>query len=180
MSVPTLSASIFRRKQSFSMAPMRRSKRASVLPPMRPMLGWEFISFGRPAAGEGFTCGYCPASASRCCVLAARSGLNVCTWTADRRSLVRALLSPESRLSAPWSMPVQWPRRLLSGSVRRLEKLPRQSVFSVSQLEQVVVCRYLGARMSEGKSLFIRAWDVLREVWIGKERHSSAHMVNMR
>jgi urease accessory protein len=41
-------------------------------------------------------------------------------------------------------------------------------VFSVSALEHVIVCRYLGASMSEGKSLFARAWAVLREISMGK------------
>jgi len=41
-------------------------------------------------------------------------------------------------------------------------------VFSVSALEHVIVCRYLGASMAEGKSLFGRAWGALREVSMGK------------
>ncbi|MBN9058052.1 MAG: urease accessory protein UreD, partial [Rhizobiales bacterium] len=41
-------------------------------------------------------------------------------------------------------------------------------VFTVSQLEHVVVCRYLGPRVSEGKSLFIQAWDALRTSCQGK------------
>ena len=41
-------------------------------------------------------------------------------------------------------------------------------VFSVSQLDQGVVCRYLGPRVSEGKSLFVQAWDALRTSCQGK------------
>ena len=47
-------------------------------------VGWEFISFGRPAAGEGFTWG-----TARQRVEVLRAGrpiwFNVSTWTADRR-----------------------------------------------------------------------------------------------
>jgi urease accessory protein len=42
------------------------------------------------------------------------------------------------------------------------------TVFSVSRLEQAVVCRYLGPKVSEGKALFIRAWDLLRTAGQGK------------
>src|SRR5690606_15718327 len=41
-------------------------------------------------------------------------------------------------------------------------------VFSASQLEEVVVCRYLGASMSQAKTLFRRAWEVLRSGPMGK------------
>lgn len=36
-------------------------------------------------------------------------------------------------------------------------------VFSVNQMERVVVCRYLGDRMSQAKSLFGTAWNALHE-----------------
>ena len=42
------------------------------------------------------------------------------------------------------------------------------AVFSVSQLDDVVVCRYLGPRVGDGKALFARAWDVLRTLGQGK------------
>lgn len=35
-------------------------------------------------------------------------------------------------------------------------------VFSVSQLQDVIVCRYLGQQAEEGKVLFTRAWSALR------------------
>jgi urease accessory protein len=43
-----------------------------------------------------------------------------------------------------------------------------KSLFSVSQLERVLVCRYLGGRMSEAKALFRKAWEVIRETGLGK------------
>lgn len=43
-----------------------------------------------------------------------------------------------------------------------------RGVFSVSQLEDVVVCRYLGASMTQAKTLFGRAWQVLRAGPMGK------------
>ena len=62
-------------------------------------------------------------------------------------------------------------RRDLRGNMQRIRNLlgdTARRVFSVSQLDRVIVCRYLGNRMSEGKSLFLHAWDVLREAGIGK------------
>ena len=40
--------------------------------------------------------------------------------------------------------------------------------FSVSELEHVVVCRYLGGRATECKALFTLAWDALRQARQGK------------
>ena len=45
-------------------------------------------------------------------------------------------------------------------------------VFSVTQLTDAVVCRYLGPQASEGKMLFARAWDALRIVCQGKSAHA--------
>ncbi len=42
------------------------------------------------------------------------------------------------------------------------------SLFSVSRLDRVIVCRYLGGRMSEAKQLLRQAWEVLREAGLGK------------
>ena len=41
-------------------------------------------------------------------------------------------------------------------------QLPAEGAFAVSQLEEVLVCRYLGSSMTEAKALFLRAWQVLR------------------
>ncbi len=52
--------------------------------------------------------------------------------------------------------------------VRKAVGIDCSGVLSVSQLEHVVVCRYLGLHASEGKALFTRAWDALREARQGK------------
>lgn len=41
-------------------------------------------------------------------------------------------------------------------------------VFSVSQMEGVVVCRYLGDQMSQAKTLFSAAWKALHDAGLGK------------
>ena len=43
-----------------------------------------------------------------------------------------------------------------------------EGVFSVSELEEAVVCRYLGHHADEAKSLFTLAWNVLRAERQGK------------
>ena len=130
-------------------------------------VGWEFISFGRPAAREGFTSG-----TARQRVEVLRAGRPI--WF-ERLHLDGGSPLIGSRF-AFGGKPIVGTMVYAGPMVETLAERIReavgeaaaQGVFSVSQLEQVVVCRYLGARMSEGKSLFIRAWDVLRDVGLGK------------
>ncbi len=123
--------------------------------------GWDFFSLGRPAAGERFSSGRLQQR-----VEIFREGKRI--WF-ERMAFSR---SPEV-LDAP----VFFAGRPIVGTmvyagpalentvecIRHQVGAEARGVFSVSQLERVIVCRYLGQRMSEGKALFLQAWSILRE-----------------
>jgi urease accessory protein len=129
-------------------------------------VGWDFICLGRPAAGERFENGML---SQRTEIL--RDGKPV--WF--------------ERLHIPGGSPLGTAAYALAGKptlgtmiyigqsaenvterVRSAVGEASGTVFSVSRLEQAVVCRYLGPKVSEGKALFIRAWDLLRTAGQGK------------
>jgi urease accessory protein len=130
-------------------------------------IGWELISFGRPFAGETFTSGAMRHRASLY-----RQGRPI--WY-ERLSLTGG----SALTSAPFAfggkpvcgvMVYAGPMRddLVERIRAATDSITDERVFSASQLEDVVVCRYLGARMSQAKTLFLRAWEVLRERALGK------------
>ena len=130
-------------------------------------VGWDFICLGRPAAKERFNSG---AISQR--VEIKRSGRPI--WF--------------ERLHMPGGSPLLGASYAFAGNpvfgtmvyagtantddvtdhVRKAVGIDCSGVLSVSQLEHVVVCRYLGLHASEGKALFTRAWDALREARQGK------------
>lgn len=129
-------------------------------------VGWDFICLGRPAAGERFESG-----TLRQRIEIVRDGKPV--W------FERVRLPGGSTIQdAPYALAGQptWGTMIYAGPtaedaaerVRNAVGSQGDRVFSVSQLEQGVVCRYLGPRVSEGKSLFVRAWDALRTSCQGK------------
>lgn len=129
-------------------------------------VGWDFICLGRPAAKEEFRSG---TLRQRIEILRGRKPV----W------FERVQLAGGSSFQhAPYALAGQttWGTMVYIGSVaedatqRVREAIGPQGEarFSVSQLEQGVVCRYLGAKASEGKTLFVRAWDALRISCQGK------------
>ncbi|NOY73555.1 MAG: urease accessory protein UreD [Gammaproteobacteria bacterium] len=42
-------------------------------------------------------------------------------------------------------------------------------LFSVSQLDDVLVCRYLGDSAAEAKSIFTQAWQIIRPAFVGRK-----------
>ena len=127
-------------------------------------LGWDFLCLGRPAAGEGFAGG---AVRQRVEIeragrliwyeqlnLAAGSPLLGARFALAGRPIVGTLVH---------AGPVE------ENSVERVRAaVGGAGVFSASRTEDVLVCRYLGASMAEGKRLFARAWESLREGAMGK------------
>jgi len=129
-------------------------------------LGWELFSFGRPAAGEDFAKG-----SFRQRLNITRDGVPV-YYERFELPTGASLLSDAYALAGRPIMGTM----IFAGPVHEnvAERLQTalgdvgSGVFSVSALERVIVCRYLGTRMSECKMLFGRAWDVIREMGIGK------------
>lgn len=129
-------------------------------------VGWDFLCLGRPAADERFETGRL-----RQRVEITRDGKPI--WferieLAGGSALLRAAFALAGQPT--------WGTMVYAGAVpndaaEQVQAAIGESApgtFSVSQLEQVVVCRYLGPRVADGKALFVRAWDRLRTLGQGK------------
>lgn len=129
-------------------------------------VGWDFVCLGRPAIGEGFAAGQL---AQRIEIV--RDGRPI--WY-ERLGLAGgdALLTAQFAMAgAPTTGAMVYAGPLPEGAAERVREAvgaPRFGAFSVSQLDDVLVCRYLGPRVGEGRALFTRAWDVLRVLGQGK------------
>lgn len=133
-------------------------------------VGWDFICLGRPAAGEGFRTGKLaqrveimregrPIWFERMVLSGASPLLNAAFALANQPTVGTMVYAG--------SLPEDAAERVRA----RLSEQHR-GVFSVSQLEHAVVCRYLGPRVADGKALFVQAWDVLRALGQGKAAHA--------
>lgn len=134
------------------------------LAPDATYVGWDFLCLGRPAAGERFETGRLSQR-----IEIRRDGRPI--WF-ERLELHGG--SP--LMEAAYSLAGQptWGTMIYAGAVAEdaaeqvRAAIGASAVFSVSQLEEVVVCRYLGPRVGDGKALFARAWNVLRTLGQGK------------
>lgn len=123
-------------------------------------VGWDFMCLGRPAANERFNTG----SLSQL-VEVVRAGERI--WY-ERFSLRGG--SPLQHAAYAFAGQPVFGTMICSGPLQEglAERVrdalgePATTVFSVSQLDEIVVCRYLGQQAEEGKSLFTKAWGVLR------------------
>ncbi|WP_188610017.1 urease accessory protein UreD [Chelatococcus reniformis] len=129
-------------------------------------VGWDLFCLGRPAAGERFAHGHL-----RQRIEVTRDGRPI--WF-ERVQLPGG--SPAAAAAHGLAGHSTWGTMIYAGPlpedaaerVRAAVAPDGAGVFSVSQLEDVVVCRYLGPRASTGKALFVRAWDALRASSQGK------------
>ncbi|WP_423205913.1 urease accessory protein UreD (plasmid) [Paracoccus yeei] len=129
-------------------------------------LGWDFLCLGRPAAGEGFGKG-----AVRQRVEVIRAGRPIWYERLDLPAGSPHLQARFSLAGQPIVATMVYAGPMLEGTDERIRAEAGEDapgVFSVSQLEDVVVCRYLGASMTQAKTLFGRAWQVLRAGPMGK------------
>lgn len=123
-------------------------------------VGWDFVCLGRLAANERFSSGKVTQR-----VEISREGKLI--WF-ERFSLPAD--SPlQKAVYALAGRPVfgtmVYAGRLdgdLSEAVRQAVGRTDDCYFSISQLDEVVVCRYLGQQAEQGKKLFTSAWDALR------------------
>jgi urease accessory protein len=129
-------------------------------------MGWEFVSFGRPASAERFTSGR-----ARQRVRIMREGRPIWFEQFNLASPAQAMDSPFAFAGQPIVGTMVYAGPILENTGAKIRDLLDESarrVFSTTELERVLVCRYLGNRMAEGKALFARAWDVIREAGVGK------------
>ena len=129
-------------------------------------LGWEFISFGRPACGETFKTGQ-----FHQCIKILKNG-HLIWFEQFRLSGGDAIINASFGLAEqPILGTMVYTGPLEESAVDRVREALGEkaaALFSISQLERVVVCRYLGRRMSEAKAFFRQVWEILREAGLGK------------
>ncbi|MCR6500445.1 urease accessory protein UreD [Shinella sp. CPCC 101442] len=129
-------------------------------------LGWDLVSLGRPAIGERFLTGRL-----RQRVEIFRDGEPIWFEQMALSGAPCALDTPFSLAGRPIVGTMVYAGPALENTVERIRDSVGEAargVFSVSQLERVIVCRYLGDRMSQGKALFLQAWSLLREGGLNK------------
>lgn len=130
-------------------------------------IGWEILCLGRPAAGEVYARG---AFTQRFEIR--RDGAPL-WWERN------ALSGETPALHAPWGMAgksvvatlvaVGCALQALAGLRERLNADRDGGEFSVSQLREVLVCRYLGDSVEQARAGFIEAWRLLRPALWGIE-----------
>ncbi|MDD3448165.1 MAG: urease accessory protein UreD [Gammaproteobacteria bacterium] len=129
-------------------------------------LGWEITCLGRPAAGEAFTRG--------------RLRQRLELWRGGRPLYLERL---DLEAGAPFQS-AAWGLRgapvigslVAAGNVPGLDRRVREAagadgpgeLFSVTQLEAVLVCRYLGGSTARARRCFEAAWRVLRPALLGR------------
>jgi urease accessory protein len=129
-------------------------------------IGWEVLCAGRPAAGETFAHGDC------------RQSFEV--WRHGRPLWVERarLAGGAAMLTAPWGMagyPVtatlvavgHAPRAV--SAARELVSVSADEHCTVSQLQEVIVCRYLGHHAVRARELLARVWSLLRPDLMGRQ-----------
>ncbi|GLU28119.1 urease accessory protein UreD [Brucella sp. NBRC 12950] len=129
-------------------------------------LGWDIVSLGRPACREYFERGEFTQR-----VEIYRDGRPIwfeqfcLTGGDDAMNALYAFRSHPITATMIYAGPSE------ENAVERIRAALSKvsaAVFSVSRLDRVIVCRYLGLRMSEAKMLLRQAWEILREAALGK------------
>lgn len=128
--------------------------------------GWDLVSLGRPAAKERFSEGLFDQRM---------------TITRDGRPIwfERAQIDGGSEIldaaygfgGHPIFGTAVYAGRLPEGVLDRLhERVPPtvEGLGSITQINDLIVCRYIGSKVSTGRSFFAAAWNVLRELGQGK------------
>lgn len=130
-------------------------------------IGWEILCLGRPAGGERFLRGEC------------RQRFEV--WRDGRPLWIdRARLAGGSEvLQEPWGLagyPVTGTLVCVgcgAGLADRIREaaahLADDAWLGVTELDQALICRYLGQHAERARRCFTRAWEVMRPAALGRE-----------
>lgn len=130
-------------------------------------IGWDMACLGRPASGERYTRG------------AIRQRFEI--WREHRPLYLEraAYDANEAVMQAAWGLAGHCVTATLvctsTDEAIALEPLREQcaplaieGAFAVSQLRDVLVCRYLGPHMHEARACLQRAWELLRPAVLNK------------
>ncbi|HEY5603420.1 MAG TPA: urease accessory protein UreD [Gammaproteobacteria bacterium] len=122
-------------------------------------IGWEITCLGRRASGESFNAG--------------RFAQKMEIHIENKPVLIeRALFEGDSELlSSPWglanyptvgTMIVTPANRHLVNKIREYVQAESQELFSVTLMDNLLVCRYLGQQAETAKRMFIKVWSIAR------------------
>ncbi len=133
------------------------------------LIGWEIFCLGRPAAGEIFTTGEC------------RQTLEVWNDGAPLYLESGRFIGDDPVLDAAWGLqgqPVS--ATLVCTPVRRewidavragwntVSAPPGKEIVTVTALDGILICRYLGPSATRAKHFFILAWSLLRPMMLNR------------
>jgi urease accessory protein len=129
--------------------------------------GWEILCLGRPAAGETFTYGSC-----RQRLELWRAGRPLCLERARFDGGARTLRAAWGLAGAPVTATMfATPMAAPLVDIRTLA-LPEGELGSATLLDDVLVCRYLGASAERARGYFSRIWSLVRPALVGRPAHS--------
>lgn len=129
-------------------------------------VGWDIVSLGRPAAGEGFTTG---SFRQRTAIL--RDGRPIWFERASMSGGGAALTAAHGLGGRPiyGTMVYAGPMPPEAVDTLRAGLTPvTTGEASITQLDEVVVCRYAGSKVFAARRFFLEAWDGLRRMGQGK------------
>lgn len=143
-----------------------KTKTRVELGPNARFCGWDIVCLGRRASGDDFTCGELqqsfeiwngprPLWIERARVHAALA-VRHARWGLGGHSVFGTLVCTAQNAAIVAA---------IRGSVDSDET---RELFAVSQLREVIVCRYLGNSTERARQLFSRAWAALRPLLLGR------------
>jgi len=145
-----------------------KSKTHIVLSATAQSIGWDIVCLGRPASGEIFSQG--------------RFRQHIELWRNDVPLFIDRCdhQGSAAALQAKWGManfPVTGTLfcTTMTGSdelvnrIRETVQVNSNCLFGVTNINGVVVCRYLGEQTEQAKAVFIQAWTVLRLAVLKKD-----------
>jgi urease accessory protein len=129
-------------------------------------LGWELVCLGRPAAGEAFAHGSCRQRFELW-----REGRPLCLERARLDGGAPALGARWGLAGAPVSATLL--ATPIAGPLDAIRALPLEpgDLGSATLLDDVLVCRYLGASAERARRHFARVWELVRPTLLGRPAH---------
>ncbi|MDZ7750567.1 MAG: urease accessory protein UreD [Gammaproteobacteria bacterium] len=136
------------------------------LQPGSRFIGWEMLCLGRPAAGEAFEHGDLrqrfeiwrqgqPLWLERARFIGGSAAL-AAAWGLHGRPLAATLVAVGSAHD-------------LAPRIRNEVEVGPDEAFAVTQLDDVLVCRYLGVQAQRARQCLTRAWQLVRPALLGCE-----------
>jgi len=132
------------------------------------LIGWDIVCLGRPASSERFTRGYF------------KQQIEI--WCEGEPLLIDRCFHEggSDTLKAHWGLASRPVNGLLyctsfsdtSGLVNTLRDAiaPQDNgLFSISNINNILICRYLGDHTEQARELFVQAWTLLRPAVLNKE-----------